>query len=134
MLDDTLIVAIRDLGPKPDEDAPQKLKKRYSEKLSAQIALTIAHELRRRGLADARPAAPGEVDAGSGAERRMAGGISAKKVDVTWATPESGLLLGIPLKTFNARDQKTGNFQKNLTNRRGDVGGRGATAGHLCRA
>ena len=51
----------------------------------------------------------------------MAGGIGAKKVDVTWATEESGLLLGISIKTINFRDNKTGNFQKNLTNRRGDM-------------
>ena len=51
----------------------------------------------------------------------MAGGIGAKKVDVTWATEEAGLLLGISIKTINFRDRRTNNFQKNLTNRRGDM-------------
>ncbi len=51
----------------------------------------------------------------------MAGGIGAKKVDVTWATHESGLLLGISIKSINFRDLRTNNFQKNLTNRRGDM-------------
>lgn len=51
----------------------------------------------------------------------MAGGIGAKKVDVTWATEESGLLLAISVKTVNFRDLKTKNFQKNLINRRGDM-------------
>lgn len=51
----------------------------------------------------------------------MAGGIGAKKVDVTWATEESGLLLGISIKSINFRDTRTKNFQKNLTNRRGDM-------------
>ena len=51
----------------------------------------------------------------------MAGGIGAKKVDVTWATEEAGLLLGISIKSINFRDKRTGNFQKNLTNRRGDM-------------
>ena len=51
----------------------------------------------------------------------MAGGIGAKKVDVTWATEEAGLLLGISIKTINFRDKRTNNFQKNLTNRRGDM-------------
>jgi len=51
----------------------------------------------------------------------MAGGIGAKKVDITWATEESGLLLAISIKSINFRDGKTGNFQKNLTNRRGDM-------------
>lgn len=57
----------------------------------------------------------------SGAERRMDGGLGAKKVDVTWATPESGLLLALSIKTINFRDGKTGNYQKNLTNRRNDM-------------
>ena len=35
--------------------------------------------------------------------------------------PESGLLLAVSVKTINFRDQKTGNYQKNLTNRRGDL-------------
>ena len=51
----------------------------------------------------------------------MAGGIGAKKVDVTWATEEAGLLLGISIKTINFRDRRTNNFQKNITNRRGDM-------------
>ena len=84
------------------------------------VALVFAQELRERGLRGARPGAPGEA-AGAGAERRMAGGIGAKKVDVTWATEELGLLLGISVKSINFKDAKTGNFQKNLTNRRGDM-------------
>jgi len=51
----------------------------------------------------------------------MAGGLGAKKVDVTWTTEESGLLLAVSIKTINFRDQKTKNFQKNLVNRRGDM-------------
>ena len=51
----------------------------------------------------------------------MSGGIGAKKVDVTWATEESGLILGVSIKSINFRDRKSGNFQKNLTNRRGDM-------------
>jgi hypothetical protein len=57
----------------------------------------------------------------AGAERRMDGGLGAKKVDVTWATEESGLLLALSIKTINFKDQKTGNYQKNLTNRRNDM-------------
>lgn len=51
----------------------------------------------------------------------MDGGLGAKKVDVTWATEESGLLLALSIKTINFRDRTTGNFQKNLTNRRNDI-------------
>lgn len=36
-------------------------------------------------MKEARPVGGGEIGI-SGAERRMSGGIGAKKVDVTWAT------------------------------------------------
>lgn len=71
-------------------------------------------------MKEARPGPPGEVGL-SGAERRLAGGIGAKKVDVTWATEESGLILAISVKTIMYRDGKTQQYQKNLTNRRGDL-------------
>ena len=119
-VDDLLETALRGLGSKPADDANQPAKKRYSEQVSHVVANAIAEELRQRGLKEARPAPPGVLDR-SGAERRMAGGIGAKKVDVTWATEESGLLLGISVKSINFRDRKTKNFQKNLTNRRGDM-------------
>lgn len=119
-VDDLLAAALKTLPPKPDDDAKQSDKKRYSEQLSEVVAQALAAELRERGMAEARPAPPGELDA-SGAERRMSGGIGAKKVDVTWATEESGLLLSVSVKSINFRDGGTGNFQKNLTNRRGDM-------------
>jgi hypothetical protein len=118
--DDLLLDAIRRLGPKPPDDSPQSVKKRYSERLSELVAHALADELRHRGLRGTlpEPPAPGQK---SGAERRMAGGIGAKKVDVTWATEESGLLFAISVKSINWRDARSGNYQKNLVNRRGDM-------------
>ncbi len=78
------------------------------------MALAVSSELRERGMDGARPTGPGESGT-SGAERRLAGGIGAKKVDVTWATEESGLILAVSVKTILFRDGKTLNFQKNLT-------------------
>jgi hypothetical protein len=115
-----LSAALCSLPAKPADDAPASQKKRYSEQVSNVVAPAFAQELRNRGLLGARPAPPGVIG-GSGAERRMAGAIGAKKVDVTWATEESGLLLALSVKTINFRDSRTGNFQKNLTNRRGDL-------------
>lgn len=112
--------AVRALPPKPEDAARQADKKAYSETVSRLMALAFAEDLRRRGCAEVRPVAPG-TPGDSGAERRMAGGIGAKKVDVTWATEESGLILGVSIKTINFRDAKTRNFQKNLTNRRADM-------------
>ena len=119
-IDDLLAAALADLPPKPDDAAKQSDKKAYSERVSKLLALAFGEELRRRGMPEARPSPPGSLG-DSGAERRIAGGIGAKKVDVTWATEESGLILGISIKTINFRDAKTRNFQKNLTNRRADM-------------
>lgn len=119
-IDDLLQTALQSLHGKPPDDAPQSEKKRYSERVSEVVALALADELRYRGLREARPAPPGIIG-GSGAERRMAGGLGAKKVDVTWSTEESGLLLAISVKSINFRDKRTGNYQKNLVNRRGDM-------------
>jgi hypothetical protein len=119
-VDDRLIAAIRSTGSKPADDAPQATKKNYNEKLSAAVALAVSAELHSRGMREARPTGPGEAGA-SGAERRLAGGIGAKKVDVTWATEESGLILAVSVKTILFKDRATQNFQKNLTNRRADL-------------
>lgn len=119
-VDDLLDSALRGLPPKPSDHAGATEKKRYSERVSEVVARALGQELRDRGLREARPALPGEIDR-SGAERRMAGGLGAKKVDVTWATEESGLLLAISVKSINFRDGRSGNYQKNLMNRRGDM-------------
>lgn len=119
-IDDFLRAACQALAEKPPDDAPQAAKKAYSEHVSQAMALAVAEELRHRGMLEARPVGPGEVG-GSGAERRMSGGIGAKKVDVTWATEESGLMVAVSIKTINFIDRRARNYQKNLTNRRGDL-------------
>lgn len=118
--EDRLIAAIRATGPKPEATDSQSNKKNWNQRLSDGIALAIAAELRDRGMDSALPAEPGQIGL-SGAERRLAGGIGAKKVDVTWATEESGLIFAVSVKTIMFRDNATGNYQKNLTNRRGDL-------------
>lgn len=119
-LEDELAVGLGTLPTKPQADAPQSAKRNYSQQMSNIIAANVGAYLRRKGCKEARPASPGELDA-SGAERRMAGGIGAKKVDVTWSTEEAGLLLAGSIKTINFKDIRSANFQKNLTNRRGDM-------------
>ena len=120
MIPDFLSNALASLGNKPADGAKQADKKRYSELLSASVALAFAKEFRDRGLVGTRPFTKGEAKA-TGGERRMAGGIGAKKADVTWSTDESGLLLGVSIKSINFRDVRSKNYQKNLTNRRGDL-------------
>lgn len=119
-IDDRLATALKALPPKPGPDVPQAAKKRYSEQMSEVVAQAFAAELRERGMLSARPAPPGVLDQ-SGAERRMAGGLGAKKVDVSWATEEAGLIFAISVKSINFKDNRSNAFQKNLTNRRADL-------------
>lgn len=114
-----LIEALRQAGPRPADDAKRDQKKNWSQKLSEQMALAVADILRNRGLDGALPRPASGTH--SGAERRMAGGLGAKKVDVTWATEEAGLMLAVSIKTINFRDNRSQNYQKNLTNRRADL-------------
>lgn len=118
---DTLLVAALDgLPAKSEYAASARAKGKYSQDMSNTIAVALGEALRSRGMRGVLPVGPG-ADGPSGSERRMAGGIGAKKVDVTWATEESGLIFGASIKTINWRDNRSGNFQKNLTNRRGDM-------------
>ena len=110
-----LIEAIRAAGPRPDDAASREVKKNYAERLSNQVALAIAARLRDLGLMGCQP------DAAGGRERQFAGGIGAKKVDVSHATEEDGLILGVSVKSISFADRRTRNYQKNLTNRRGDL-------------
>lgn len=119
-ISDLLVAAVKSVGAKPADSDTQANKRNWNQRLSNALALAIAEELRHRGMKEARPAGPGEFGL-SGAERRLAGGIGAKKVDVSWATEESGLLLACSVKTIMFRDGGSGAFQKNLTNRRGDL-------------
>lgn len=111
--------ALRSVEPKPPDEASSDQKRRYSQRISEVAARGLAKILIDRGMTGIRPGDRG--DGASGVERRMSGGIGAKKVDVSWATEECGLLFAASIKTINFRDRRTGNFQKNLTNRRGDL-------------
>lgn len=110
-----LVAAIRKAGPRPPDSASRSEKKNYAERLSNQVALVLAARLRDLGVPNCQP------DPAGGRERQFAGGIGAKKVDVSFATVEDGLILGISIKSISFPDARTRNYQKNLTNRRGDL-------------
>ncbi len=107
--------AFEKAAPRPADTASQSDKKNYSERLSNEVAKALAELFRERGVTECEP---GEE---KGRERQFAGGIGAKKVDVSFATETAGLILGISIKSICFPDSKTGNFSKNLTNRRGDL-------------
>jgi hypothetical protein len=108
--------AIFKAGPRPEDDAPQAAKKNYAERLSNEVALTIAEVLRNKGFKNCCP-----DPLTGGREKQFPGGLGAKKVDVSFSNDTAGLLLGISIKSINFADGKTGNYRKNLTNRRGDM-------------
>jgi hypothetical protein len=116
-----LEAAIRAAEPKPPDDAGRAAKKNYAETLSNHIAVALAGRLREVGCRDCQPNPP------HGRERQFAGGIGNKKVDVSHASVEDGLILGVSVKTISFPDGRTRNFQKNLTNRRGDLLAEGTT-------
>ena len=110
-----LVAAIQAAGPKPPQTATRTQKKNYAERLSNEVAKVLAERLRAHGVKGCQP------DPMQGRERQFAGGIGAKKVDVSFATEVDGLILGISVKSISFPDKKTMNYQKNLTNRRGDL-------------
>src|SRR3954470_14002610 len=118
-VDAALLTSLTAQLPKPPDTASREQKQNFSQRISNAAALVLAEALIARGLQGTypRPAA----GTTTGAERRLSGGIGAKRVDVSWATELSGLLLGLSIKSINFRDGRSGNFQKNLTNRRGDM-------------
>lgn len=115
-----LLKAVSATGPKPADTETRETKQRWNQRLSDSLARAIAAELRNRGMQGVLPL-DYEQGVPGNAERRLAGGIGAKKVDVSWATEESGLIFALSVKTIMWRDNQSGNFQKNLTNRRGDM-------------
>lgn len=120
--DTRLLEALRSLPPKSGFTS-QADKKNWSQQLSTVVSQALADELLTRGLTDVRPlpASTRTKLTGGAGERVISGGMGSKKVDVSWATAAAGLMLGVSIKSINFADTTTNNFQKNLTNRRGDM-------------
>jgi hypothetical protein len=110
---------IESVGARPSSSTDRAGKKRYSEQVSNAMALTVAAELAKRGLKGVMPC--DSARGLKGGERRIAGGLGDKKVDVTCATERSGLILAVSIKTISFPDEKTRNYQKNLQNRKADM-------------
>lgn len=85
-------------------------KKNFAERLSRELALLVAEQLRRR-FPSARIT---PLSDGSGQEFRIGGNLDAKKTDVAVWDDRAGLVLGMSIKTITARDQKTQRYTKNI--------------------
>ncbi len=105
-----LLTAVTLAGQYPGADAIQAQRKRYSEVLSAALAVEVAEGLRGVGLPNVRPARGGP------GKRAFQGGLGPKKVDVSYADERHGLLLAVSIKTITAPP-----FGKNLKNRFSDL-------------
>jgi hypothetical protein len=106
----SLIDAVIATGIVPPENAPQAEKKRYSERLSAYLAVEVSEGLRGIGFPNVKP-----IRGGPG-ERAFQGGLGPKKIDVSYADERHGLILAVSIKTITSAP-----FGKNLKNRFADL-------------
>jgi hypothetical protein len=106
----SLLDAVIATGPIPPDIAPQAVKKRYSEILSKHLAEEVSDGLRHQGFPNVKP-----IRGGPG-ERAFQGGLGPKRVDVSYADEQHGLLLAVSIKSINFAP-----FGKNLKNRFADL-------------
>lgn len=106
----SLVNAVRTAGVIALLSAPQAEKKRYSERLSAALAVEVADSLRGVRFPGVKPARGGP------GEKAFQGGLGPKKVDVSYADERHGLLLAVSVKTICIQP-----YGKNLKNRFGDL-------------
>jgi hypothetical protein len=78
--------ALESIHPRPSDDASRADKKNFAERLSRVLAQAFAAAFRARGMTECLPKAP-DAPGPSGGERRMAGGIGAKKFDIGECPP-----------------------------------------------
>jgi len=98
------------IGNVLDASVARADKKNYAERLSRELALLIAAQLRVSFPAARVTPLPD----GSGQEFRIGGNLDAKKTDVAVWDDRAGLVLGVSIKTITARDQKTQRYTKNV--------------------
>ncbi len=106
----SLLDAVTDTGLRPSDDAKQADKKRYSEILSNHLAVEVGEGLHSQGFPNVKP-----IRGGPG-EKAFQGGLGPKKVDVSYADEQHGLLLAVSIKTISYAP-----FWKNLKNRFADL-------------
>lgn len=106
----SLVDAVKAAGELPAGNSLQAIKKNYSESLSHYLAVEVAEGLRAVGFEGTKPFRGGP------GERAFQGGLGPKKVDVSYADEQHGLLLAVSVKTINFAP-----FGKNLKNRFADL-------------
>jgi hypothetical protein len=102
--------AVKDTGVIPGDDAKQHIKKRFSEQLSGYLAVEVGEGLTAQGFPNVKPVRDGP------GEKAFQGGLGPKRVDVSFADEQHGLLLAVSIKTISFAP-----FGKNLKNRFADL-------------
>lgn len=98
------------IGHVVDSSVERADKKNYAERLSRELAVLVAGNLRER-FPSARIT---PLPDGTSQEFRIGGNVDAKKTDIAVWDDRAGLVLGISIKTITARDQKTQRYTKNV--------------------
>lgn len=111
-----LLDAVIAAGIIPGREARKEDKKRYSEVLSRRSAQEVAAGLRAIGFGGVKP-----LPGGPG-ERAFQGGLGPKKVDVSYADEQHGLMLAVSIKSITSAP-----YEKNLKNRFYDLCPEGIT-------
>ena len=106
----SLLDAVVATGIIPPDSVSREEKKRFSERLSSNLAPEVAEGLRAVGFRGTKP-----LRGGPG-EKAFQGGFGPKQVDVSYSDERHGLLLAISIKSINFQP-----FGKNLANRFADL-------------
>lgn len=116
-----LLDALAHAGPRPSDDGTQNAKRAWSERFANGCAIAVASALRATPLSKRNSIRPESLASGTEPVTPLGSGTS-KRIDVTVVSPILGLELGVSLKGFNFRDQRSNNFDKNLTGRLYELG------------
>ncbi|CAM2980521.1 hypothetical protein [Skermania piniformis] len=105
--------ALRAAGRKPPPNADRSVKKNYAQRLSNQLAQTVADRLRPR-YPEITPTADG-----AGQEAAVDVAKGRKRLDVKAVDPTLGLVLCVSIKTYSFQDyspttRKLGRWTKNI--------------------
>jgi hypothetical protein len=111
-----LLEAVKAAGVWPAASESASVKKRYSELLSKHLAYEVASQLRDLGFTGIKPLPNGP------GEKAFQGGLGPKRVDVSFADEQHGLLLALSIKTITSAP-----YGKNLKNRFYDLCPEGIT-------
>lgn len=118
--DTGILAALEHAGSRPDADAGQNIKRRWSERFAHRCAVAFAVAFEGTQLAS-KTIRPKSLIEGTEPLTPLGSG-TRKRIDVTVVDLMLGLEIGVSLKGLNFRDASSNNFDKNLTGRLYELG------------